>query len=125
MFSTAVEERCLHAMDSRFMAEWKIIIDGETRRRIIRMRMALRGFKDIEADQLANQSATTSRLSQRLLNSEAVVQDDFVENFVDIRLSCKGLESPADILHLHYRKAQPSSYARSPDMKMLMKSWKC
>ena len=48
------------------------------------MRVALRGFKDLEADLLANHSTTTSRLSRRLLNSEAAVQDDFVEISIDI-----------------------------------------
>ena len=80
-----------NVMDSRFVAKWKIFEDTSGKKRIIRMRMALRGFKDLEADRLANYSATTSRLSQRLLNSEAAAHDDFLLKFPSTfrKLSCK------------------------------------
>ena len=42
--------------------------------RTIRMRLTLRGFKDRDAEDLTTFAGTSSRLSQRLVVSEAVVQ---------------------------------------------------
>eukprot|EP00438_Fugacium_kawagutii_P025194 Skav218080 [mRNA] locus=scaffold3382:13254:23272:- [translate_table: standard] len=59
-------------IDSRFVAKWKV---KDTSRpyesRVIRMRMALRGFKEWCADSLDTYAATGSKVSQRLLLSEA------------------------------------------------------
>ena len=68
-----------NVMDSRFVAKWKKVLDKNGKWiRIIRMRLTLRGFKDKEADRLASHSATTlRRLSQRIINSEAAVHQDF------------------------------------------------
>ena len=39
-------------MYSRFVAKWKIVIEKGVRKKLLRMRMTLRGFKDLEADRL-------------------------------------------------------------------------
>ena len=58
-------------MDSRFVAKWKKIEDESNQpKKIVRMRLALRGFKDIQADELEAFAATASRQSQRILCSE-------------------------------------------------------
>ncbi|CAE7210155.1 unnamed protein product [Symbiodinium sp. CCMP2456] len=58
-------------MDSRFVAKWKKTEDENNQpKRIVRMRLALRGFKDIQADELEAFAATASRQSQRILCSE-------------------------------------------------------
>ena len=81
-----------NVMDSRFVAKWKILNEHGKKQRIIRMRMALRGFKDLEADRVANFSATTSRLSQRLINSQTATRPDFIEISIDINKAfLKGL----------------------------------
>ena len=59
------------------MAKWKFRKandDASTMVRTIRMRLALRGFKDRDAEDLVTFAGTSSRLSQRLVVSEAVVQ---------------------------------------------------
>ena len=84
VFSDSGRRMLTILMDPRFVAKRYIIIDGETRRRIIRMRMPLRGFKVLAAERLANHSATTFRLSQRLLIGGTTVQDDIVETSIDI-----------------------------------------
>ena len=58
-------------MDSRNVNKWKWINENGTKKRIIRVRMALRGFKDRDADTLETYAGTAGRTSQRLLTSEA------------------------------------------------------
>ena len=41
---------------------------------MIRMRMTLRGFKDLDAEHLDTYAGTSSRSSQRLVTSEAVIR---------------------------------------------------
>ena len=62
-------------IDSRFVAKWKVKDPNRPyESRIIRIRMALRGFKEWCADLLDSHAATANRISQRLLISEAAVQ---------------------------------------------------
>ena len=41
---------------------------------MIRMRMTLRGFKDLDAESLDTYAGTSSRMPQRLVTSEAVIR---------------------------------------------------
>jgi len=76
-----VKYKCFHMrpkkgvrnlMDSRNVNKWKWIQDAQgSKKRIIRVRMALRGFKDLDADILETYAGTAGRTSQRLLTSEA------------------------------------------------------
>lgn len=59
-------------IDSRFVAKWKVKdLKRPYESRVIRMRMALRGFKEWCAENLDTYAATGSKVSQRLLLSEA------------------------------------------------------
>ena len=70
-FERVSREGARNVMDSRFVAKWKILEDeGGCPKKIVRMRLALRGFKDLQAAEVEAYAATASRLSQRILCSE-------------------------------------------------------
>lgn len=72
-------------IDSRFVAKWKVKDPSKPyESRIIRMRMALRGFKEWCADSLDNHAATGSRASQKLLLSEAACHPEWSFLSIDI-----------------------------------------
>ena len=75
----------MNIMTSRFVAKWKVTVapDG-TRTRIIRMRMALRGFQHWYAHLHETYSGTATRVSQRILCSETACRKDWVLITVDI-----------------------------------------
>ena len=93
------------------------------------MRMALRGFKDLDADCVANFSAKTSRLSQRLINSQTATRPDFIEISIDINKAfLTGMSSPANPsgMWLSYcPKVLSSSYVNWKDSLTSMKTLKC
>ena len=65
-------------LDVRWVCKWKYIKDPKnlaTQMRIIRMRMTQRGFKDADAEHLLTYAGTSSRMSQRIVVSEAVIQN--------------------------------------------------
>lgn len=84
-FKMVPRQGATNIIDSRFVAKWKVK-DPEKpyESRIIRMRMALRGFKEWCADSLDNHSATGSRLSQKLLLSEAACHPEWSFLSLDI-----------------------------------------
>ena len=57
-------------IDSKWVLKWKFKGD----QRIIRARLCLRGFKEHQADDQNNSSPTATRLSQRLMVSEAALR---------------------------------------------------
>ncbi len=61
-----------NVVDCKWVIKWKneVLPDG-TSRRIIRARLTIRGFKDIDAAGLEKYAGTSQRYSQRLLVSEA------------------------------------------------------
>ena len=70
-------------MDVRWVYKWKFdkptqdITDTSKQaeaRRVIRARLCLRGFKDLDKDNVAKYAGTSQRHTQRILCSEAVVQ---------------------------------------------------
>ena len=71
-------------MSSKFVAKWKYIEENGERKRIIRMRLAVRGFEDNEASELITYSATGSRTSQKIINSEVACHEGWVLVSVDI-----------------------------------------
>ena len=76
-------------MDSRNVLKWKFIVDEQgNKKRIIRCRMALRGFKDRDADILETYAGTAGRTSQRLLTSEAANHIDWEFLTIDFSLYC-------------------------------------
>ena len=52
--------------------------------RIIRMRLALRGFKDVDTDAITTYAGTPSRLSQRGIVSEAGVRG-WISDALDVK----------------------------------------
>ena len=62
------ETKCV--IDCKWVLKWKVK-NGE---RKIRARLCLRGFKETGADGESNYSATATRLSQRILVSEAALR---------------------------------------------------
>ena len=55
-----------------YLIKWKWVKDETGKsNRIIRCRLALRGFKDQDADWLETYAGTAGRTSQRILTSEA------------------------------------------------------
>ena len=92
-------------MTSRYVAKWKwiqssgdkrakhapdlyeglpLVDQGQHWQKIIRMRLVLRGFMDIEAFSLDTFSGTAKRSSQRMLASEASCHDDYIIASLDI-----------------------------------------
>ena len=62
-------------LDCRWVGKWKYTKskDDPTKKvRIVRMRLTLRGFKDVDANDIATYAGTSARLSQRVIVSEAV-----------------------------------------------------
>ena len=73
-----------NVMDSKFVAKWKMVQDAQGKeQRIVRMRLALRGFKDLR-EGLENFAATGSRQSQRLLSSEVACHPGWKLVAVDV-----------------------------------------
>ena len=84
-FARTPRKHAHNVMDSRFVSKWKLIKnEAGQEKRIIRMRLALRGFKDLQADELEAHSATASRQSQRCLCSEAACHPDWMFIALDI-----------------------------------------
>ena len=72
-------------MDSRHVFKWKHKKTADGKQvRIIRCRMALRGFRDMDADALQTFAGTAKQASQRLLSSEAACHPDWVYVAVDV-----------------------------------------
>ena len=69
-------------IDCKWVLKWKWETPAQAasdtttavKRRVIRARLCLRGFKDIQSNDLASYAGTSSRYSQRLLVSEAVMR---------------------------------------------------
>ena len=86
--------------------------DPDKKARIIRMRMTLRGLKDKEAEGLVTYAGASSRPSQRLIASEAVIRG-WPLTTIDVRkaflkgLTYKELAEP----HLNQRAKSTSSWA--------------
>lgn len=75
----------LNTLTSRFVAKWKLVeTESGERKRIIRMRLVLRGFQDLFAHLRERYSGTASRCSQKMLCSEYVRQPGFVICTIDI-----------------------------------------
>jgi len=75
-----------NVMTSRYVSKWKWVKDkvNGTMSRIIRMRLCLRGFMDLEAFSLDTFSGTAKRQSQRILASEAACHEDYIIASLDI-----------------------------------------
>ena len=72
-------------MDSRNVLKWKWISnDKGDKKRIMRCRMALRGFKDMDADYIETYAGTAARTSQRILTSEAANHKDWKFMTIDV-----------------------------------------
>ena len=55
---------CGNIIDSRWVDRWKMV-DGV---RVIKSRLCVRGFKDLQGSELATFSGTASRFGQRMIN---------------------------------------------------------
>ena len=84
-FERELRSKVWNLMDSRFVAKWKYVTDphGE-KKRIIRMRMTIRGFQDWFAHLEENSSPTAARLSQRLVASETACHTDWIIITIDV-----------------------------------------
>ena len=71
-FSRKKRNQSRNIIDSRFVFKWKYekINDG-TKRRIIRARMVIRGFKDKDKESLDSYAGTSKKYSQRIVASVA------------------------------------------------------
>ncbi len=84
-FKTCLLKNAQNVMTSRYVAKWKWIKDSFGQwLRIIRMRLCLRGFMDLEAFSLDTFSGTAKRSSQRILASEAACHQDWIIASLDI-----------------------------------------
>ena len=68
-FERIPKKKCKVLIDAKLVSKWKYV-DGK---RIIRMRLALRGFKEPQTEDEVNFSATAQRTSQKILASEAAL----------------------------------------------------
>ena len=74
-----------NVMTSRYVAKWKWIKnDDGTWKKVIRMRLVLRGFMDIEAFSIDTFSGTAKRSSQRVLASEKACHPSWILASLDI-----------------------------------------
>lgn len=74
-FTRRPRQGARNILDVRWVAKWKWGKkkgDPTHKQRIIRMRMTLRGFKDVEAECLITCAGTSSRTSQNIVTSDAV-----------------------------------------------------
>ena len=84
-FKKCLLKNAQNVMTSRYVAKWKWIKDHIGKwHRVIRMRLCLRGFMDIEAFTLDTFSGTAKRTSQRILASEAACHPEFITASLDI-----------------------------------------
>ena len=84
-FKMVPRKGAVNIIDSRFVAKWKVKDPTKPyESRIIRMRMALRGFKEWCADALDTYAGTGSKISQRLLLSEAACHPEWSFLSLDI-----------------------------------------
>ena len=79
-FERIPKKKCKVLIDAKLVSKWKYV-DGK---RIIRMRLALRGFKEPQTEDEVNFSATAQRTSQKILASEAACHKDWSFVAVDI-----------------------------------------
>ena len=70
-FERIPKSKCKVLIDAKLVSKCKYV-DGK---RIIRMRLALRGFKEPQTDDEVNFSATAQRTSQKIFASEACHKD--------------------------------------------------
>jgi len=71
-FRRRLRKTARNIVDCKWVIKWKIeLLPDGTTRRIIRARLTIRGFKDIDAADLTRYAGTSQRYSQRLLVSEA------------------------------------------------------
>ena len=84
-FEKALLKHAKNAMTSRYVAKWKWVKEKDGRwNKIMRMRLVLRGFMDIDAFSLDTFSGTARRTSQRILASEAAAHPDWILASLDI-----------------------------------------
>eukprot|EP00438_Fugacium_kawagutii_P035880 Skav204682 [mRNA] locus=scaffold1284:96116:106049:- [translate_table: standard] len=84
-FKMVPRKGAVNIIDSRFVAKWKVTDPSKPyESRIIRMRMALRGFKEWCADALDTYAGTGSKISQRLLLSETACHPEWSFLSLDI-----------------------------------------
>jgi hypothetical protein len=87
-FKKCLLKHAQNVMTSRYVAKWKWIRDTSDKwQRVIRMRLCLRGFMDLEAFSLDTFSGTAKRTSQRILASEAACHPDWIIASLDIDLA--------------------------------------
>ena len=74
-FEWRSRKRTRNMIDCRWVLKWKAIIGPSgSRQRTIRARLTVRGFKDRDADNLESYAGTSTRWSQRIVASQAVVR---------------------------------------------------
>ena len=66
---------CTNLMTARWVIRWKRMADGTP---VIKARLCIRGFQDLQQDSLRTYSATASQQGQRLVNFIAANRRDFV-----------------------------------------------
>jgi hypothetical protein len=84
-FKIRLKKDVVNIMDSRNVLKWKWVSnDKGEKKRIIRCRVALRGFKDMDADYIETYAGTAARTSQRILTSEAANHKDWKFMTIDV-----------------------------------------
>ena len=84
-FKLGLLKDCRNVMTSRYVAKWKWIKNPDgTWTRVIRMRLVLRGFMDLDAFSLDTFSGTAKRTSQRMLASEAACNPNYIIASLDV-----------------------------------------
>ena len=82
-FSRKLRKDARNIIDCRWVLKWKweiaatSVADSTTKqesRRVIRARLTVRGFKDLEKHLVEKYAGTSQRFSQRILVSEAVIR---------------------------------------------------
>ena len=112
-----------NVLDVRWVGKWKWVktkTDASKKVRIIRMRMTLRGFKDRDAADLITFAGTSSRVSQRIVVSEACCRG-WPLAAIDVRKAfLKGI-TYAELAATTNEPAREVNFELSPDAAAILR----
>ena len=73
-FARRPRKHARNVIDCRWVLKWKVVVEANGTRRTIRARLTVRGFKDRDAASLESYAGTSTRWSQRVVASQAVLR---------------------------------------------------
>ena len=108
-------------MSSRFVLKWKYVKVGEASVRTIRARMALRGFQDLDKENVETYAGTASRLSQRILVSQCATEEGWELGTLDVSKAFLQGMTYEKIAHLAGEPLRVVHFALPPGAAQLLR----